>query len=207
MPWNVKLKGLPKDVLEGHRKFLQEEVASDAEGFAEKGLVHDPKVMWIGCCDARVSPARILKAELGSLFVLRNIGSIVPPPEADAVSVGSALAYAVDFLRVEHIIVCGHIDCGGMKALSSMGRLPLDRNVASWVEYALPALEDVGGEDLELLTKTHVVLQLERLQEYSCVSQALGQGRLKLHGCYYDTERGELERFSRSEGIWKSLFD
>lgn len=197
---------LPHSLRYGHRRFLQNEYSANEHLFARlESEGQAPKVMWIGCSDSRVAPERILGAEPGELFILRNVANIVPPFEADEASVGSALAFALIELKVNHIVVCGHSDCGGVKALSMLGRRAMDPMLSSWVEYAIPALEDCREEGMEALIKTNVVLQAERLLEYGCVLEAAGRKELSIHACYYHIGTGSLHQYNPEDRSWGKI--
>lgn len=199
-------KKLPSSLLHGHRRFLQNDFSANEHLFARlESEGQAPKVMWIGCADSRVSPERILGAEPGELFILRNVANIVPPYEADEASVGSALVFAVTELKVNHIVVCGHSDCGGVKALSMMGKQRLDPMLSSWIEYAIPALEDCPSENLEALIKTNVVLQAERVLDYQCVLDAAQAGQLSIHACYYSIGSGTLQQYNPIDRSWGEM--
>ncbi|EDY83602.1 Carbonic anhydrase [Verrucomicrobiia bacterium DG1235] len=184
---------------------MRNDYASNEELFAHLADAQAPKVMWIGCADSRVPPERILGAEPGELFILRNVANIVPPLAADEASVGSALHFAVEQLKVNHLVVCGHSDCGGVKALSQLGKAPMDRMLASWVEYAVSVLEDNEGTTMESLTKANVIAQAERLLEYPCVLAAASSGQLSIHACYYDIRSGKVEQFNPEDGDWSHI--
>lgn len=198
-------KSLPLSFVEGHEKFLESDYAKNPALFADLASGQSPKVMWIGCVDSRVPAERILGAGLGQLFVLRNVANIVPPLAADEASVGSAIWFAVDALKVEHIIVCGHSNCGGVKALSQLGKASFDPMLSSWVEYAIPALEDFDGSSLENLERANVVSQTEHLLEYPCVADAVAEGRLSIHSFYYEIGKGKLEQYDTEKKAWSYL--
>ena len=107
-----------RSLIDGYRKF-RVKYKSDHEVFdrlADEG--QDPKVMWIGCSDSRVVPELITGADPGELFDLRNIANVVPPAASAACATGAAVEYAVIHLGVDHIVVCGHTECGGIAALA-----------------------------------------------------------------------------------------
>ncbi len=205
MPEKKIPNGLPDSLREGHKRFLQNDYASNKELYAHLADGQSPKVMWIGCADSRVPAERILGAELGDLFLLRNVANIVPPLAADEASVGSALHFAVDQLKVSHLVVCGHSDCGGIKALSQLGKVPMDPMLSSWVEYAVPALEDCEGGSIESIAKSNVISQAEHLLEYPCVADAVAEGRLAIHACYYEIGIGRLEQYDPSKESWEYM--
>lgn len=202
---NQDSKRLPDSLRKGHKRFLRNDYASNKELFLTLADEQAPKVMWIGCADSRVPPERILGAEPGELFILRNVANIVPPLAADEASVGSALHFAVDQLKVNHLVVCGHSDCGGIKALSQLGKVPMDRMLSSWVEYAISALEDNEGTSLNSLAMANVISQAERLLEYPCVLAAASEGRLSIHACFYEISTGKLRQYDPDTASWGSL--
>ncbi len=108
-----------QSLIDGYRQF-REKYKSDHAVFdrlADEG--QDPKVMWIGCSDSRVVPELITGADPEELFDLRNIANVVPPATSDACATGAAVEYAVIHLGVDHIVVCGHTECGGIAALAA----------------------------------------------------------------------------------------
>lgn len=118
---------------------------------------------------------------------------------------GSALAFAVNQLNVDDIVICGHSDCGGLKALREHARSPMHPMIASWVHYARPALEEVGDADLNALVKAHVVKQALRLMEYACVQDSVAAGQLTLHACFYDIGSGRLEQHDPATRAWRAV--
>ncbi len=202
MPANKDSNDLPDSLREGHKRFLENDFANNKELFKHLADVQAPKVMWIGCSDSRVPAEQILGAEPGDLFLLRNVANIVPPLVADEVSVGSAIHFGVEQLKVSHLVVCGHSDCGGIKALSQLGKASMDPMLSSWVEYAVPALEDSSGTSIESIAKANVISQAEHLMEYPCVKDAVSEGRLAIHACYYEIGIGRLEQYDQKSGSW-----
>lgn len=202
MSANNESKEVPNILWGGHKRFLQNDYASNKDLFIRLARVQEPKVMWIGCADSRVPAERILGADLGELFLLRNVANIVPPVAADEASVGSALHFAIEQLKVTDLVICGHSDCGGIKALSNLGKVTFDPMLSSWIEYAVPALEDHEGDSLETLIKSNVITQTKHLMEYPCVSNAVEEGRLTIHSCYYEIGLGKLEQFDPENNSW-----
>lgn len=206
MPANYDAKSLPPSLKEGYQRFLKKVYPKNQELFstlAEQG--QSPRILWIGCVDSRVTPENILGADPGDLLILRNVANMVPPYEAEEASVGSAVHFAVEALDVDHIIVCGHSDCGGVKALSNLGKGPMDRMLSSWVEYGISALEENDGDDLESLIKTNVVVQSNRLMEYPSVSGALKDGKVAIHAFYYDIGTGGLQHYDKENSVWSDF--
>ena len=200
-----------RKLLEGHKKF-QEEFSHHEEVFrrlAEEG--QDPKVLWIGCSDSRVIPELITGAEPGELFLVRNIANVVPPASDRACATGAAIEYAVIHLDVSHVVVCGHTECGGIKALESPPNPEEAPNISAWLERARPARERVlaaGVDDrdryLETI-KTNVLMQCINLRSYPCVADREREGTLSVHAWLYDLRSGRVQAYDEDSASWKAL--
>ncbi len=169
------------------------------ERLAREG--QSPSVLFIGCSDSRVMPSRVLGARPGDVFVMRNVANVVPPADAGESAVGAAIEYAVLHLKVSHIVICGHLDCGGVHALDKDIDPSSEPSIARWLEYAHPALRDIpsdlDGEDRHrALVEANVRLQLRHLLTYPCVAEAVRKGMLTLHGWIYEIGTGRLWRYS-----------
>ena len=198
-------------LLTGHRQF-REKFEANWEMFvrlAERG--QKPKVLWIGCSDSRVIPEQITGAELGDLFVVRDIANVVPPFGTGDTAVGAVIEYAILHLRVLHAVICGHTQCGGIQALEGPLDLAREPHIARWVELARPARTQVEASGLPeeahyLETiKANVLLQRENLRTYDCVREAVGAGQLTLHAWLYDLYSGDLLAYDDESGQWGAL--
>ncbi len=198
-------------LISGHQRF-REKFESEHEVFerlAEEG--QNPKVLWIGCSDSRVVPELITGADPGELFDVRNIANIVPPSPTIACATGAAVEYAVLHLEVSHIVVCGHTDCGGIKALEAPPSAQTEPHIASWLELASPAREQVlalglPSDEIYLETiKANILLQSENLRTYPCVVECERRGALSIHSWLYDLHTGEISEFDGSAGTWGSV--
>jgi carbonic anhydrase len=198
-------------LISGHQKF-REKFDSDHEVFeklAEEG--QNPKVMWIGCADSRVVPELITGADPGELFDVRNIANVVPPAASAACATGAAVEYAVVHLKVSHIVVCGHTECGGIKALESPLQTEGEPHIAAWLDFARPARERVVGSGvsdseqyLETI-KTNVLMQCDNLRTYPCVTARERAGELSVHGWLYDLHTGRILAFDEISESWKAV--
>lgn len=170
-----------------------------------------PQVLWIGCSDSRIVPEVITGAQPGDLFVVRNVANIVPPYGTGEVSPGAAIEYAVLHLHVPHIVICGHTDCGGIKALGGPLDLGGEPHLVRWVELARPAATTVEAAGLpeearHLATvRANVLLQMGNLRSYDVVRSAERAGRLTVHGWVYHLETGEIEHYDAETRSWLSL--
>jgi carbonic anhydrase len=201
---------VPQDELVAHSKALR---ADFFEGNAELFAVLSsqgqfPVSMFIGCSDSRVIPEQLTSAKPGDLFVLRNIANMVPPLGTAGDAVGAVIEYAVRHIHVKHIIVCGHTDCGGIKALDQHIDQTNEPHIARWLEFARPAQTQVDAQGVDperrhqAIVERNVLNQLANIQTYNCVRGALEADELELHGWVYDLSTGrisywdaELERF------------
>lgn len=162
-----------------------------------------PTTLFIGCSDSRLVPYMLTGAGPGELFMVRNVGAFVPPYDGSSGLHGTAAAieYAVLALHVQHIIVCGHSHCGGIRAL--YGEVPAEAtNLKSWLEMgreaALPV--QLSDEALRRTEERSVVLQLERLMNYPMVRSRVEAGQIALHGWHCVIEAGEVNVFDVNLG-------
>ncbi|QIG80414.1 carbonic anhydrase [Stakelama tenebrarum] len=159
-----------------------------------------PSTLMVSCADSRVVPELITQSEPGDLFVCRNAGNIVPPFAQKNGGVSSTVEYAVMVLGVSHIIVCGHSDCGAMKAFFNQEALESLPNVKAWLSHAEPAYEVVRTcyheheekDQIHALTLENVAIQLVHLQNHPSVAAALAAGKVSLHGWFFDIESGRI---------------
>ncbi|MFE1246861.1 SulP family inorganic anion transporter [Streptomyces sp. NPDC058766] len=194
-------------------------VRSELARLAREG--QQPSQLFLTCADSRLVTSMITSSGPGDLFVVRNVGNLVPLPgeESGDDSVAAAIEYAVDVLGVRSITVCGHSGCGAMQALLSAGpggaRTPLER----WLSHGRPSLERMAGDSrlrgsvagrapadaVEQLCLTNVVQQLEHLRAHESVARALEEGRLELHGMYFHV--GEAEAYLLADVDGPGVFD
>ena len=198
-------------LISGYQRF-REKFDSDHEVFeklAEEG--QNPKVMWIGCADSRVVPELITGADPGELFDVRNIANVVPPAASAACATGAAIEYAVVHLKVSHIVVCGHPECGGIKALESPPHSEDEPHIAAWLDFARPARQQVldsgvseSEQYLETI-KTNVLMQCDNLRTYPCVAAGEGAGNLTVHAWLYDLHTGRILAFDQTSQSWNAV--
>ena len=160
-----------------------------------------PHTLMIACADSRVNVELITSAQPGELFVTRNVGNLVPAYGETRSGVSAVLEYAVSALKVGHIVVCGHSDCGAMKALLNPGSTAQMPSVSAWLtngHAALSVTERICGEGaspeqrLRCLTEENVLTQLTHLRTHPCVAGALADGDLALSAWIYDIASGEV---------------
>lgn len=191
-----KLSSILPTIVEGNRRFQEEVFRPNASAYHELTKGQQPRALYVGCSDSRVVPNLILDMAPGELFVLRNIGAIVPhPDDPSSASPGAAFDYAINGLGIVDIIVCGHDLCGALQAILS-GQAPPGSHLDRWLRKGS---RDVEGRDLldapaampvERLVEQFVLLQMRSVSEYPSVRDA--GAAITVHGAVYDPAHGQL---------------
>jgi carbonic anhydrase len=189
----LRLRNFHSDYFPLHQQRFQDLVAQGQH----------PKTLFIGCSDSRLVPYLLTGAGPGELFIVRNVGALIPPYDQSHGLHGTmaAIEYAVLALQVERIIVCGHSHCGAIRV--AYEGVPEEAvALKSWLKLLQEALLPVqpGPEAMRRTEQRAVVLQLERLMEYPMVRRAVEAGKLTLHGWHYVIEEGEIHIFDVHQG-------
>jgi carbonic anhydrase len=199
---------LPRHLVAGYETFLAGRFPREQQRFRELALEGQrPKTMVIGCCDSRVAPEAIFDAMPGELFVLRNVANLVPPYEPDDRFHGAsaALEYAVVALKVRHIVVLGHAQCGGVKAyaesMAAPDRTPLSDSdfIGDWIKLIAPAFERLGSparpDDPDYMRRLEfesIKQVLRHMRGFPMIRERETRGELELHGAYFGVMDGRL---------------
>ena len=206
--------------LSGFRRFQQNYLGNQNELFDQ--LVKQgqrPRALVIACCDSRCDPALLTDCDPGDMFVVRNVANLVPPHVQATyfAATTSAIAFAVHNLEVEHIIVLGHAQCGGIRALMEHKDPTCNEEelIAKWLGIAEEARQQVLKEfqHKPMQTLTHaceqsaILVSLENLMSYPWISSRVDQGKLALHGWYFDMQSGELYEYQPESGVFEVLVD
>lgn len=200
----------------GIHKFKSSYFKKKEEFFQRLSEGQSPEVLFITCADSRVDPNLVTQSRPGELFIMRNVGNIIPPYDAikDKNSVAAGLEFAVLRLRVKDIIVCGHSGCGAMQALhkaeTELNDMP---HLKEWISIANPSKELVdklyADEPMErrmrLTEFENVLLQLKNIETYPFVTQALQAGVLSLHGWYYDIGTGKVYSYNPATDTFEDI--
>lgn len=202
----------PERLVEGYRQFLGERLPAEQDRYKKLAQAgQKPEVMVIGCCDSRVSPEVIFDAAPGELFVARNVANLVPPysPDGAQRAVSAALEFAVQALRVKHIVVLGHAQCGGISAFTEPGE-PLSPGdfIGNWMKLIEPAANSIPPRQpdetreqyLTRLEQASLVKTLDNLMTFPCVNILAGRGKLQLHAAYFGVTNGTLLVYERESG-------
>ncbi len=190
-------------LIEGHKKFLADVFPRRRDEFHLLAESQAPEWLFITCSDSRVLPDLILGTGPGDLFITRNAGNVVPVTANDVDGCTATIEYAVEVLKVKHAILCGHSDCGAMKAAldrRGLEKLPKASRWLHHVEAAFSHRQPLNPDDglhaeLASLIRGNVVAQLLNLKAQPSVSRAMMEGRLAVHGWYYEILSGRIERF------------
>ena len=192
-------------LIEGVHKFRNDEFGNYRKLFrklSQEG--QNPHTLFITCSDSRVLAELITQSKPGDLFVVKNVGNIVPPSSATGStnSTAAAIEFAVETLRVSDIVICGHSQCGAMSAL--LGENPADKSMPhlrEWLKLATPVLETMRSqyvhlgnvaERVDAAAAENVLFALENLHSYPCVQDRLMDGTLRLHGWFFQIATAEL---------------
>jgi carbonic anhydrase len=200
-------------LIEGHKKFLAEVFPRRHDEFKLLADRQAPEWLFITCSDSRVVPDLILGTGPGDLFITRNAGNVVPITTNDVDGCTATIEYAVEVLKVKSAILCGHSDCGALKAAldrKSLETLPKAKRWLSHVEGAFThrqPLNPADGEHAQLasLIRGNVVAQFLNLKAQPSVARAVNDGRLEVYGWYYDILTGRIEQYNERTGAFAPL--
>jgi carbonic anhydrase len=193
----------PPHLLEGYRTFTSQRLPTEQSRYRDLSVRgQSPEVMVIGCCDSRVSPEVIFDAGPGELFVVRNVANLVPvyQPDGGAHGVSAALEYAVNVLKVKHVVVLGHAQCGGIRAfIDKIEPLSEGDFIGRWMQMFVKPGEIVEQRDRETMAdftvrieKAAIFRSLENLMTFPFVRSLAERGELNLHGAYFGVAEGSL---------------
>lgn len=192
----------------GAVRFQQEVYPNKQELFEKLSKGQSPEALFITCSDSRIETAMITQTEPGELFICRNAGNIVPPHTNHTGGMTASIEFAVAALKVPHIVICGHTECGAMKGALNPGSLETLPHVKEWLGFSRAAVNvvDALGADLDddarmaLMLEQNVILQLQHLKTHPSVAARLALGDLKLHGWLYDIKTGGVTAYDEATG-------
>ena len=198
---------------DGIRKFQAEVYPGQEEQYRRvMSEPQRPHALIITCADSRIHPDALTQAEPGDIFVTRNIGNMVPGYGEMLGGVSAVLEFAVSAMGVEHIVVCGHSECGAMKALLEPDTVETMPTVKAWLRNAQAALvkarqiqqerrerDEDEGDLLRLVTEQNVLLQMRHVRSHPSVAAALAQDKLSISGWVYDIAEGAVRICANGE--------
>lgn len=199
-------------LISGYREFKANYLSEENEEWLKvAGTRQDPKVMMVACSDSRVHPAILTRSALGELFMIRNVANVVPPfeeasGETSYHGTSAAIEFAVNHLRVEHIIIMGHSGCGGIGALMDK-TITCDTEgygfIAPWMNIVKDAAEFTEQEEATLgkharistCEQRGILISLNNLVSFPWIKEAIQKEKLTLHGWYFDIKSGNLSEY------------
>ena len=205
---------MSEKLFRGVLNFKQEDFEAHKDLFEELKEGQKPHTFYIGCSDSRIVPNLITKTMPGEVFVVRNIANIVPPfkiNDGTYKCTASILGYAVKYLEVENILVCGHSNCGGLKALfyppEKLQKLPLVKKWLEIIDDVKEAVESVTDPKLREweVEQLNVIKQLDNLMTYPFVKKRVESGKLNLIGWYYIIETGEVYNYNEEKNEFELI--
>ena len=195
-------------LITGLRKFQDNYFTKNKELFLRLSKGQHPRILFITCCDSRINPNLITQTEPGEIFIMRNIGNIIAPYGATNGGEGAGIEYAVQALKIENIIVCGHSDCGAIKGLLDLNSIAEDMPlVYDWLKHA-EATRRVMKENYQDIEKNaligitiqeNVLTQIENLRTYPIIRSRLRSGQMHLHAWVYQIETGRVFAYDAVE--------
>ncbi|ARV63081.1 carbonate dehydratase [Nostocales cyanobacterium HT-58-2] len=204
-----------KRLIAGLNEFHDNYFITHRELFEQLSHGQSPEVLLITCSDSRIDPNLITQTQPGELFVIRNIGNIIPPYGTLNSGEGAGIEYAVQALGIRDIVICGHSHCGAMKGLLQIGNLaqqmPL---VYDWLKHygeptrrlVLDNYKDYPSDKLLKITiEQNILTQIENLETYPVIRSKLHSGQLTLHAWIYEIESGEVFAYDASTKQFKLL--
>ncbi len=200
-------------LVQGIHQFQQQIFSTHRELFERLDQQEQtPETLFVTCSDSRISPNLITQTQPGELFILRNVGNLIPPYQSMG-GMAAGIEFAVDALKVKDIIICGHSNCGAMRALlnpEELAELPATR---AWLAHCR-ATERImwesyghlkGSDLLHATVEENVLVQVENLRSHPSVAKAVANGMLHLHAWVYKIETGEVYAFDPERGQYASI--
>lgn len=204
-----------RELLEGAVKFMEEDFKEHEDLFKSLSSSQDPHTLFISCTDSRVVPNLITNSLPGELFMVRNVANIVPPYRLsdEYLATTSAIEYALGLLNIKNIIVCGHSDCGGCKALYENDEyFKKTPNLRHWIKLLEPIKSEVlkfSSDDKAkmawLTERLNIINSIQNLITYPNVENEWESGRLNIYGWHYIIETGEIFSYDLKTQTFKLL--
>jgi len=184
-------------------RFQNEVFPKKKDLFEKLSRGQSPEALFITCSDSRIETAMITQTDPGELFICRNAGNIVPPHVNFTGGMTASIEFAVAALKVPHIVICGHTECGAMKGAMNPQGLDSLPHVREWLGYSKAAVDVVNEiapdasdeERMKLLLEQNVILQIQHLKTHPSVAARLAKGDLVIHGWVYDIKTGDVNAF------------
>lgn len=202
-------------IIKGLTEFQTNYFSTHQEFFQQLSQKQSPEVLFITCSDSRIDPNLLTQTRPGELFVIRNIGNMIPPHGTLNSSEGAGIEYAVSALNIKHIIVCGHSHCGSMNALLQLNKLNEDMPlVYDWLKHHGEPIRRLLKENhsdrdeaelLRIAIEENVLTQIENLKTYPVIHSKIRSGRISLHGWVYGIETGTIHGYDSQSDRFEVL--
>ncbi|QJR81886.1 carbonic anhydrase [Alteromonas pelagimontana] len=200
-------------LISGVAKFQKDVFPAKEATFKKLANGQNPEVLFITCSDSRIDPNLVTQTGPGELFICRNAGNVVPPHSNQTGGMTASIEFAVAALGVEHIVICGHTDCGAMKGAIDPEALESLPHVKEWLGHCRVATDVVkercGGNidhsHLSEVTKENVIQQLQHIRTHPSVAAKLATNKIQLHGWVYDIETGSVLCYNESTRSFETI--
>lgn len=203
-------------IIEGISKFQSEVYPQHKTRFAELAEGQAPRALFITCSDSRIDPNLLTQTLPGELFICRNAGNIVPPHSNETGGMTASIEYAISVLNIDNIIICGHSNCGAMKAAMNTEGLKDLPHVKTWLDHCRAAVKSVENHhncghgnlddsNLDEITKQNIILQMNHIKTHPAVFGKHSSGELKIHGWVYDIKSGNVESYDEKTNEFVKL--
>jgi len=197
-------------ILQGYQLFRKKYIEGDQSIMQSLSLYgQKPEIMVTACCDSRVDPALILQCDPGDLFVVRNVANIIPPFEDDEAHHGTsaALEFGILFLKVKHLILLGHSQCGGIQALLNNNYANKNDFIKNWVSLIKINNIDYKNTTVDDYAKLALKQSYQHCLTFPCVNEKISQQALTIHLWFFDIKTGQISTYSHEQKIYKPLIE
>ncbi|PIZ04674.1 MAG: carbonate dehydratase [Gammaproteobacteria bacterium CG_4_10_14_0_8_um_filter_38_16] len=194
-----------KKILQGYFEFREKYATGDHSIMQQLALRgQKPNVMIVACCDSRVDPSLILQCDPGDLFVVRNVANIVPPYECDEKHHGTsaALEFGLCYLHVQHLIILGHSQCGGIEALIHGENLKQNDFISNWVSLIDTHTHE---NNIDACAKRALNISYQNCLTFPWIKDRVEKNKLEIHRWFFDIQSGEIVVYSNQEKKYHPL--
>jgi carbonic anhydrase len=197
-------------ILQGYRLFRKKYTDGDQSVMQYLSRYgQKPEIMVTACCDSRVDPALILQCDPGDLFVVRNVANIIPSFEDDEAhhDTSAALEFGIRFLKVKHLILLGHSQCGGIQALLNNNYAPNNDFIKNWVSLIKITNLDNKTTNMDDYAKLALQHSYQNCLTFPCINEKISKQELSIHRWFFDIKTGEISTYSNEQKIYKPLIE
>lgn len=193
-------------LVHGVHRFYLETQLGDRRLFQHISKSQNPHTLFITCSDSRMVPSLMTSADPGELFTVRNVGNAVPPYSPDRIcSEAAAIDFALGALDITDLVICGHANCGAIKACQEFDRIKLSPQLRSWIAGIKSQLKLDEKMPLDQIARMSVLNQIENIKQYPIVQQRLAEGSLSLHAWFFDFNQNVMYEWQEKTGTFKAL--